>query len=146
VSSSAAHHLPPAYPSRASWGTAGAPRVWQQAAMDDYLARGPRDYLARARPPSPSGSRPSCSSAGSSTLTVVAPTEHLKRQWAEAAQRVAISLDPAFSGRRGRTSRDHTGVVVRGVASNPKLAAPGPFARTARPSSSWTRSTTPETR
>jgi hypothetical protein len=55
-------------------------------------------------------------------LTVVAPTKHLKRQWAE-VQRVGISLDPACSCRRGRTSRDQTGVVVTyaGVASHPLL-------------------------
>jgi superfamily II DNA or RNA helicase len=129
VSSSASQHLSPAYPSRAPWGTAGPLRAWQQAALDDYLERGPRDYLAAATP-----------GAGKTAfalrvavellerrvvhqLTVVAPTEHLKRQWAEAAQRVGIPLDPAFSGRRGRTSRDYSGVVVTyaGVASHPML-------------------------
>ncbi|HSK26890.1 MAG TPA: DEAD/DEAH box helicase, partial [Jiangellales bacterium] len=129
MSSSAAHHLSPAYPSRAPWGTAGALRAWQQAALADYLSRRPRDYLAVATP-----------GAGKTAfalrvaaellerrvvhqLTVVAPTEHLKRQWADAAHRVGISLDPAFSGRRGQTSRDFTGVVVTyaGVASHPML-------------------------
>ena len=72
MSSSAVHHLSPAYPSRAPWGTAGALRAWQQAALDDYLARGRRDYLAVATPGagkrrSPYGSQPSCSSGGWST-------------------------------------------------------------------------------
>jgi len=97
--------------------------------LDDYLERGPRDYLAAATP----GARKTAFALRAAAellerrvvhqVTVVAPTEHLKRQWAEAAQRVGISLDPAFSGRRGRTSRDYSGVVVTyaGVASHPML-------------------------
>lgn len=129
MSTSAAEHLPPAYPGRAPWGTAGRLRAWQQAALDDYLGRDPRDYLAVATP-----------GAGKTTfalriaaellarrvvhqLTIVAPTEHLKRQWADAADKVGISVDPAFSGRKGRTSRDFTGVAVTyaGVAAHPML-------------------------
>lgn len=129
MSTSAAEHLPPAYPGRAPWGTAGRLRAWQQAALDDYMEREPRDYLAVATP-----------GAGKTTfalriaaellrrkvvhqLTIVAPTEHLKRQWAEAADKVGIVVDPAFSGRTGKTSRDYTGVAVTyaGVAAHPML-------------------------
>ncbi len=93
------------------------------------MARDPRDYLAVATP-----------GAGKTTfalriaaellarkvihqLTIVAPTEHLKRQWAEAADKVGITVDPAFSGRTARTSRDFTGVAVTyaGVAAHPML-------------------------
>ncbi|AYY12131.1 DEAD/DEAH box helicase [Actinobacteria bacterium YIM 96077] len=129
MSTSAAEHLPPAYPARAPWGTAGRLRAWQQAALDDYLSRAPKDYLAVATP-----------GAGKTTfalrvaaellaarvvhqLTIVTPTEHLKRQWADAADRVGITVDPAFSGKKARTSRDYTGVAVTyaGVASHPML-------------------------
>jgi superfamily II DNA or RNA helicase len=130
VSTSAAEHLPPAFPARAPWGTAGRLRAWQQTALDDYLSREPRDYLAVATP-----------GAGKTTfalrvaaellarrvihqLTIVTPTEHLKRQWADAADHVGIAIDPAFSGRRtGRTSRDYLGVAVTyaGVAAHPML-------------------------
>ncbi|RIQ16473.1 DEAD/DEAH box helicase, partial [Jiangella rhizosphaerae] len=129
MSTSAAEHLPPAYPDRAPWGTAGRLRAWQAAALEDYLTRDPRDYLAVATP-----------GAGKTTfalriaaellarkivhqLTIVAPTEHLKRQWAEAADKVGITVDPAFSGRTARTSRDFTGVAVTyaGVAAHPML-------------------------
>ncbi|SEE32266.1 DEAD/DEAH box helicase [Jiangella alba] len=129
MSTSAAEHLPPAYPDRAPWGTAGRLRAWQAAALEDYMARDPRDYLAVATP-----------GAGKTTfalriaaellarkvihqLTIVAPTEHLKRQWAEAADKVGITVDPAFSGRTARTSRDFTGVAVTyaGVAAHPML-------------------------
>jgi superfamily II DNA or RNA helicase len=56
-------------------------------------------------------------------LVVVAPTEHLKTQWAQAAARVGIPLDPEFSGARGGTSSDYLGIAVTyaGVAANPLL-------------------------
>ena len=54
-------------------------------------------------------------------VTIVAPTEHLKTQWADAAARAGIPIDPAYSGRKGRTSQDFVGVAVTyaGVAVNP---------------------------
>ncbi len=119
--------LPPAYPDRAAWGTATKLRAWQQAAIEQYFTSSPRDFLAVATP-----------GAGKTTfaltvaaellsrrvverVTVVAPTEHLKTQWAEAAARVGIPIDPAYSGKKGPTSRDFVGVAVTyaGVATNP---------------------------
>jgi len=54
---------------------------------------------------------------------VVAPTEHLKTQWAEAAAAVGILLDPDFSGARGTTGSDYLGIAVTyaGVAANSLL-------------------------
>src|SRR4029077_8881526 len=54
-------------------------------------------------------------------VTVIAPTEHLKTQWADAAARAGIPIDPAYSPKTGRTSRDYVGVAVTyaGVAANP---------------------------
>ena len=119
--------LPPAYPARAAWGTATRLRAWQTAALTAYFERSPRDFLAVATP-----------GAGKTTfaltvaaellsrrvvkrITVVAPTEHLKTQWAEAAAKVGIALDPAYSGRKGRTSSDFVGIALTyaGVAANP---------------------------
>ncbi|WP_037605395.1 DEAD/DEAH box helicase [Streptacidiphilus rugosus] len=127
TSSHASHHLSPAFPGRAPWGTAGKLRAWQQAAMEKYVEQQPRDFLAVATP-----------GAGKTTfaltlasyllhshvvqqVTVVAPTEHLKKQWAEAAARIGIKLDPAYSS--GPLSRDYHGVVVTyaGVGVNPML-------------------------
>ncbi len=53
-------------------------------------------------------------------ITVVAPTEHLKTQWAEAAAKVGIPLDPSYSA-KGRSSSDFVGVAMTyaGVAANP---------------------------
>jgi superfamily II DNA or RNA helicase len=129
MSSGAAFHLPPAFPERAAWGTASKLRAWQQEALDRYVAQAPRDFLAVATP-----------GAGKTTfalrvatellsggvvnrVTVVAPTEHLKTQWADAAARVGISLDPRFSNSIGRHSEDYHGVAVTyaQVASRPSL-------------------------
>ncbi|MDV3222949.1 DEAD/DEAH box helicase [Intrasporangium sp.] len=129
MSSGAAFHLPPAFPERAAWGTASKLRAWQQDALDAYLRDEPRDFLAVATP-----------GAGKTTyalrvatellsrgtvqrVTVVAPTEHLKTQWADAAARVGISLDPRFSNSIGRHAEDYHGVAVTyaQVASRPAL-------------------------
>jgi superfamily II DNA or RNA helicase len=119
--------LSPAYPARAAWGTATSLRAWQSAALSAYFADNPRDFLAVATPGA--GKTTFALTVASELLarrvvdrvTVVAPTEHLKTQWAEAAGRVGIPLDPTYSGGRGRTSRDFTGVAVTyaGVATNP---------------------------
>src|SRR5215203_468480 len=134
MSTSAASHLSPAFPMRAPWGTASALRAWQEEALSAYLGRsGPaaRDFLAVATP-----------GAGKTTfalriatelleaklvrrVTVVAPTEHLKRQWADAAARVGITLDPNFSNAQGRHGHGFDGVAVTyaQVASKPALHA-----------------------
>jgi len=102
VGTFAAEHLSPSYPERAARGTADRLRAWQAEALDRYFETEPRDFLAAATP-----------GAGKTTFAlrlaaellarrtverviVVAPTEHLKRQWADAAHRVGIRLDPAF--------------------------------------------------
>jgi superfamily II DNA or RNA helicase len=121
--------MPPAFPERAAWGTAGSLRAWQQQALESYFSTGPRDFLAVATP-----------GAGKTTfalrlarellerrviaaITVVCPTEHLKRQWAEAAGRVGIRIDPEFQNAQGRTAKDFHGVAVTyaTVAARPAL-------------------------
>jgi superfamily II DNA or RNA helicase len=119
--------LPPAYPDRAAWGTATKLRAWQSAALETYFTDNPRDFLAVATPGA--GKTTFALTVASELLsrrvvdrvTIVAPTEHLKTQWAEAAARAGIPIDPAYSGRKGRTSQDFVGVAVTyaGVAVNP---------------------------
>ncbi|MFN2318673.1 MAG: DEAD/DEAH box helicase [Dermatophilaceae bacterium] len=129
MSTSAASHLSPAFPERAAWGTADKLRAWQAAALDHYLRAEQRDFLAVATP-----------GAGKTTfalrvaaelkvrglidaVTVVAPTEHLKTQWADAAGRIGIHLDPRFSNSIAATSSDYDGVAITyaQVASRPDL-------------------------
>jgi superfamily II DNA or RNA helicase len=122
-----AAHLPPAFPERAAWGTATKLRAWQQQALDDYTARAPRDYLAVATPGA--GKTTFALRVAADLLTrrvvervvVVTPTEHLKTQWAQAAEAAGIPIDPSYTGRRGRTSRDYLGFALTyaGVATNP---------------------------
>lgn len=132
MSTSAAHHLSPAFPERAAWGTAPKLRAWQEAALAAYRRRsagGARDFLTVATP-----------GAGKTTyalqvatelldegtieeVTVVAPTEHLKHQWADAAARVGIHLNPAFANTLAVQSDDYGGVALTyaQVASRPDL-------------------------
>jgi superfamily II DNA or RNA helicase len=129
MSTSAAEHLSPAFPERAAWGTAGKLRAWQAGALQRYLETNPRDFLAVATP-----------GAGKTTfalrlatellgrgivdsVTIVAPTEHLKTQWADAAARVGIQIDPKFTNRQVDEASDYHGVALtyQGVASNPEV-------------------------
>lgn len=126
---SAAEHLSPSFPERAAWGTASKLRAWQAEALEQYLAEQPRDFLAAATP-----------GAGKTTfalrlaaelrhrriidrITVVAPTDHLKRQWADAAARAGVRLDPGFRNAHGQTARHFHGVAVTyaQVAMRPAL-------------------------
>jgi superfamily II DNA or RNA helicase len=104
-------------------------RVWQRRALSTYLVKRPTDFLAVATP-----------GAGKTTfalrvaaelladrtvaaVTVVTPTEHLKNQWALAAARLGIPLDPTFRNADGSTARDFRGAVVTyaQVAAAPAL-------------------------
>ncbi|MCA1984176.1 DEAD/DEAH box helicase [Nocardioides nematodiphilus] len=121
------NNLSPAWPNKAAWGTAPSLRAWQAAAMDLYFERQPRDFLAVATP-----------GAGKTTfaltvaaellgrrivdrIIIVAPTEHLKVQWAEAAGRAGIPIDPNYSAGQGKTSAEYLGIAVTyaGVGVNP---------------------------
>ena len=122
---SAVDHLSPAFPGRAAWGTAASLRAWQVEALERYRTSGQRDFLAVATP-----------GAGKTTfalrvatelmadrtveqIIVVTPTEHLKVQWAEAAAKVGLHLDPGLGGGRRGRSRQYQGVAVTyaGVAA-----------------------------
>ena len=45
-------------------------------------------------------------------MTVVAPTEHLKGQWAQAAHKVGIALDPEFRNAQGAAGIEDRKSVV----------------------------------
>lgn len=119
--------LTPAWPDRAAWGTAPSLRAWQSAAIEHYFSSSRRDYLAVATPGA--GKTTFALSVAAELLrrrlvdriTVVAPTEHLKLQWAEAAARAGIPIDPTYSAGKGKTSTDFVGIAVTyaGVAVNP---------------------------
>lgn len=106
--------------SRASpdFATFPALRAWQRRALVEYLRRRDPDFLAVATP-----------GAGKTTfalriaaelladgtvesVTVVTPTEHLKAQWAQAAEAVCIPLDPTFRNADLHTTADFRGAVL----------------------------------
>ncbi len=72
-------------------------RVWQRRALDSFLDSGQPDFLAVATPGA--GKTTFALTAARMTmanlpgrLVVVAPTRHLKEQWADAAQRFGLHL------------------------------------------------------
>ncbi|WP_290853687.1 DEAD/DEAH box helicase [Gordonia sp. (in: high G+C Gram-positive bacteria)] len=93
-------------------------RAWQRRALTKYLTRRPKDFLAVATPGAGKttfGLRVAAELLADRTverITVVAPTEHLKHQWAQAAARIGVALDSNFSNSTGSTSSDFDGVVL----------------------------------
>src|SRR5215475_6677219 len=93
-------------------------RAWQRAALAEYEAATRRDFLVTATP-----------GAGKTAfaltlanrliaqrivdrLIVVCPTDHLRTQWADAAARFGIALDPALPNSVGPVRPDVTGYVT----------------------------------
>jgi len=104
-------------------------RAWQRSALVTYLRRSPQDFLAVATPGAGKTTfalriaSELLSTGAVQAVTVVAPTEHLKTQWALAAARAGIALDPGFRNADGAMSADYAGVVLTyaGVAAHPAL-------------------------
>jgi superfamily II DNA or RNA helicase len=92
-------------------------RPWQKSALDRFVDAATPDFLAVATP-----------GAGKTTfaltvarqqlaehpgrLIVVAPTAHLKLQWARAAAAFGLHLDPAWAAADGRLPADMHGIVT----------------------------------
>src|SRR5881397_2690451 len=92
-------------------------RPWQKAALDRFVEAPKPDFLAVATP-----------GAGKTTfaltaarhelavrprrLIVVAPTAHLKVQWARAAAAFSLHLDPSWASADGRLPGDMHGIVT----------------------------------
>jgi superfamily II DNA or RNA helicase len=93
-------------------------RTWQRAALSTYLARSPRDFTAVATPGAGKTRFALVLAAHLiarreiAQVTVVTPTDHLKRQWADAAHATGIRLDPGFRNAAGAAGREYHGTVV----------------------------------
>ncbi|MCP3939417.1 MAG: DEAD/DEAH box helicase [Actinomycetia bacterium] len=78
-------------------------RAWQRAALDQFLDSDGPDFLAVATPGAGkttfalTAARHILASDPDARLVVVAPTSHLKFQWADAASRFGIDLEPNWS-------------------------------------------------
>ncbi|MDQ1748222.1 MAG: hypothetical protein QOD07_2485 [Frankiaceae bacterium] len=99
----------------------GAPsrlRGWQREALARYLAADTADYLVTA---TPGAGKTTFALAVAATLLgrrvidrviVVCPTDHLRTQWASAASRVGLALDPTLSNAVGPVRADMRGYVT----------------------------------
>jgi len=95
-------------------------------AFDRYQRAQPRDFLTVATPGS--GKTTFALTIAADLLhrgivqriVIVTPTEHLKAQWAHAAERMGIAIDPAMAG-RGMLAADFQGFAVTyaGLSANP---------------------------
>ncbi|CAN5919409.1 DEAD/DEAH box helicase [soil metagenome] len=92
-------------------------RPWQARALDQFVGSGV-DFLAVATPGAGkttfalAAALSDLASSPRRRVVVVAPTAHLKTQWAEAAARFDLHLDPAWSTSDGALPADMHGVVV----------------------------------
>ncbi len=107
-------------------------RAWQNAALERYFDPGredPRDFLVTATPGAGKTTfalalaRRLLDSRRVDRVVVVAPTDHLRTQWAEAAHRAGIELDPTMSNAVGPVRPDVRGYVTTyaQVAGHPML-------------------------
>ena len=93
-------------------------RPWQHQALEKFNASERDDFLAVATPGA--GKTTVALTAASQylagtrgrRLVVVAPTQHLKTQWSDAAARFGLHLDPAWSAREGTLPGDVHGIVT----------------------------------
>ncbi|MPY77525.1 MAG: ATP-dependent helicase [Actinophytocola sp.] len=109
--------------------TAKPLRAWQRRALTKYLTRNPKDFLAVATPGAGKtvfGLRIAAELLSDRTIdavTIVTPTEHLKHQWASAANNTGIAIDSNFRNADGAVSPDFRGVALTyaQVAAHPTL-------------------------
>jgi superfamily II DNA or RNA helicase len=94
-------------------------RPWQKTALSLFEASSGPDFLAVATPGAGKTTFALTASLhhmarpdGPQRLVVVAPTAHLKRQWASAAARFGVHLDPQWSAADGALPADMHGIVT----------------------------------
>lgn len=93
-------------------------RKWQAQAIRRFYALNKRDFLTVGTPGSGKTDYALKIAHDLSTdgkierVVVVAPTEHLKRQWAESAARCGIDIDPDWTNANGCEAKDYFGAAV----------------------------------
>jgi superfamily II DNA or RNA helicase len=93
-------------------------RPWQRIALDEFRTSAAPDFLAVATPGAGkttfalTAAAQALANRQAANLIVVTPTQHLKGQWAAAAHRLGLHLDPQWSTREGGISPDMHGIVT----------------------------------
>ncbi len=93
-------------------------RRWQKAALDAFRTRQGPDFLAVATPGAGKTTfalaavRQHLAEHPRRRLVVVAPTQHLKGQWADAAEALDLHLEPSWTAADGRLPADVHGMVT----------------------------------
>ena len=93
-------------------------RRWQKAALDSFRARSGEDFLAVATPGAGkttfalTAARQELADNPRRRVVVVAPTQHLKTQWSDAAERLDLHLEPGWTAADGRLPADVHGMVT----------------------------------
>ncbi len=93
-------------------------RPWQKVALEKFLVSDSSDFLTVATPGAGkttfalTAARHVLAEDPRRRLIVVAPTAHLKVQWARAAAAFALHLDPSWAAADGRLPADMHGIVT----------------------------------
>lgn len=93
-------------------------RRWQRSALEAFQARRTPDFLAVATPGAGkttfalAAARQHLGQHPRRRVVVVAPTQHLKTQWADAAEALDLHLEPGWSASDGRLPTDMHGMVT----------------------------------
>src|SRR6195952_5754490 len=106
-------------------------RAWQQQALQRYEEHSPKDFLVTATPGAGKTAFALTLAARLlerrevARIVVVCPTDHLRLQWADAADRVGIVLDPGLTNAVGPVRAGTQGYVTTyaQVAGKPMLHA-----------------------
>ena len=112
-------------------------RRWQRAALEAFGDRRGDDFLAVATPGAGkttfalAAARQHLGEHPRRRLIVVAPTQHLKTQWADAAEALDLHLEPSWSAADGRLPADVHGMVTTYQQVAASAAALAPLARDA---------------
>lgn len=92
-------------------------RPWQKAALEQFIAEPRADFLAVATPGAGKTTfaltavRHLLAQRPHARIVIVAPTQHLKLQWAAAAHQFGLELDPSWSPSAGLAG-DYHGIVT----------------------------------
>lgn len=104
-------------------------RRWQREALETYESTFPEDFLVSATPGAGKTTfaltlaKRRMASKDINRVIVVAPTDHLRTQWADAAAEVGLNLDPTLKNSQGpvRAGMDGYVTTYAQVASHPML-------------------------